>query len=486
MLPSMAQMNASHVPAESLRAPSRLLIDGQLRDSQLSLEVVNPATGQVFTACARTTPALLDEAVAAARRAFGAWSGRPWAERAALLLRMADVIERHGEHLAHTLTTEQGKPLAQAHMEVDRSAAMCRAMSRYSLPVEVLQDDATQHVALHRKPLGVVAAIVPWNVPLMQAVYKIAPAILVGNTVVLKAAPTTPLTALLLGELLADLLPPGVVNIISDGGDIGPLLVAHRDVALVSFTGSTATGRAVMAMAAQQLKRVTLELGGNDAAVVFDDVDVAEVAPKIFRFAFFNSGQVCVSIKRIYVQAGVYDAMCDALAALARKARVGDGLLPGTEFGPLQNRRQYEATKGYLELAHRHGKVIAGGIAPAGHGFFVPPTLVRDICEGNALVDEETFGPVRSVLRFDSASEVLARVNATPYGLGASVWSRDAAKAQEMADRIESGIVWINQHLVAGAHVPIAGAKQSGIGVESGLDGLKELTRIHVISRAVS
>jgi acyl-CoA reductase-like NAD-dependent aldehyde dehydrogenase len=275
-----------------------------------------------------------------------------------------------------------------------------------------------------------------------------------------------------------------VVNIVSDGGDIGPLLVAHREVSMVSFTGSTATGKAVMASAAQQLKRVTLELGGNDAAVVLDDVDVAAVAPKIFRFAFFNSGQVCVSIKRIYVQAGVYDAMCDALAALAQKARVGDGLLPETEFGPLQNRRQYEATQGYLELAHRHGKVIAGGKAPEGPGFFVPPTVVRDIREGNPLVDEETFGPVRSVLRFDSVDEVLARVNATPYGLGSSVWSRDLARAEDIAGRIEAGIVWINQHLVAGPHVPIAGAKQSGIGVESGLDGLKELTRIHVVSRA--
>lgn len=462
----------------------RLLIGGRRRDAPTRLQVVDPATGEVFADCPRTSPELLAEAVACARDAFGSWSRRPLAERAAVLARAADAIEARGADIAALLTREQGKPLAQSRMEVDRAVAMCRQIGQYVPAVEVLQDDALGRVELHRKPLGVVGAIVPWNVPVMQAVYKIAPALAMGNTVVLKTAPTTPLATLLVGEILRETVPPGTVNIVSDGGDIGPLLVAHPDVALLSFTGSTATGQRVMAGAAATLKRVTLELGGNDAAVVLDDVDVAAVAPRLFRFAFFNAGQVCVSIKRIYAQAGVHDALCEALAALARSARVGPGDDPASEIGPLQNRRQYDATLQYLDLAHRHGRVIAGGAALPGPGYFVAPTVVRDIREGNSLVDEESFGPVRSVLRFDSVDDAIARVNASRYGLGGSVWSRDTERATALAHRIESGLVWVNQHIVAGVHVPIAGAKQSGLGVENGRDGLAELSRLQVISIA--
>lgn len=462
----------------------RLLIGGSLRDSPERLPVIDPATGAVFADCPRTTPELLDQAVASARQAFAAWSRRPWADRVAALARIADALEANCDELARILTREQGKPLAQSRLEVDRSVVLCRALGRLEPQIDVVQDDALARVEVHRVPLGVVAAIVPWNVPLMQAVYKIAPAILMGNTIVLKTAPTTPLTGLLVGELLRDIVPAGVVNIVSDGGDIGPLLVAHPDVSLVSFTGSTATGKKVMAGAAATLKRVTLELGGNDAAVVLDDVDVKAVAPKLFRFAFFNGGQVCVSIKRIYAQAGIYDALCDELAALARAARVGPGSDPATEIGPLQNWRQYEAAKHYLTLAHQHGRVIAGGVAPEGPGYFIAPTIVRDITEGNPLIDEETFGPVRSVLRFSTVDEAVARANASRYGLGASVWSADTERARAIAGRIEAGVVWVNQHIAAGAHVPIAGAKQSGIGAELGKEGLAELTRLQVISIA--
>jgi len=455
-----------------------------LRDSAERLSVVNPSTGAVFADCPLTTAAMLGEAVAAARAAFVAWSASSFAQRLTCLASMADAIEARSADLVELLTLETGKPLAQSRMEVDRAVAMCRAMGSFEPRVAVVQDDALAHVEVHRRPLGVVAAIVPWNVPVMQVVNKIVPAIAMGNTIVVKAAPSTPLAALLIGEIICDLLPPGVVNIVSDAGDIGPLLVAHRDVALVSFTGSTATGKQVMAGAAQTLKRITLELGGNDAAVVLDDVDVKAVAAKLFRFAFFNCGQVCVSVKRIYAHTRIHDALCDELAALARAARVGPGSDPASEIGPLQNLRQYEATQRYLELAHRHGVVIAGGHVLPGPGYFVAPTIVRDISEGNPLIDEETFGPVRSVLRFSTVDEVIARVNAGCYGLGASVWSPDLARAHAVATRVEAGIVWINQHLAAGAHVPIAGLKQSGMGVEFGQEGLAELTRIHVISAA--
>lgn len=462
----------------------KLLIDGALIDTGESFSVVNPATEEIVAECPRALPRHLDEAVAAAKRAFPKWRDTSADSRSECLHALAALIERDQQKIAEVLTLEQGKPIATAQAEVGYAIAFCKHFADVRLPPEIVQDDAALRVEVHRKPIGVVGGIVPWNFPFLQAVYKMAPALATGNTFVLKPAPTTPLTALMLAELIAETIPPGVVNVITDAGDLGPLLSVHPDIGKISFTGSTAVGKRVMASASATLKRLTLELGGNDAAIVLEDVDVKDVAGKIFNAAFFNSGQVCIAIKRIYVQASIYDAMCDELARLATAAHVGNGLDPRTEFGPLQNRKQFDDAKRSIALAQTHGKVIAGGDVHSGPGYFVQPTIVRDIAEGNPLVDEETFGPIRPVIRFETVDDAVRRANATAYGLGGSVWTADPVRGAQIAARLECGTGWVNQHLNFGPHIPFGGIKQSGIGVEFGADGLHEFTDIQVVSVA--
>jgi acyl-CoA reductase-like NAD-dependent aldehyde dehydrogenase len=310
------------------------------------------------------------------------------------------------------------------------------------------------------------------------------PALLAGNTLIVKPAPTTPLASLKFAELIADLLPKGVINFITDANDLGDVLTHHPDVRKISFTGSTATGRKVMASAAETLKRITLELGGNDAGVVLDDAKPATVAQGIFNGAFQNSGQVCLAIKRLYVHESIYDEMCNELAQLADAAIVDDGLKQGTQLGPLQNRMQYEKVKAFLEDAKKNGNIVAGGEVIDRPGFFIRPTIVRDISEGSRLVDEEQFGPVLPVLKYASTDEVIKRANATTYGLGASVWSSDTDRAHDVAAQLEAGTVWINTHLDMAPHIPFGGAKNSGLGVEFGEEGLAEFTQLQVINMA--
>jgi acyl-CoA reductase-like NAD-dependent aldehyde dehydrogenase len=339
-------------------------------------------------------------------------------------------------------------------------------------------------VVRQHRPLGVVAAITPWNLPLLLLMIKVAPALLAGNTVVAKPAPTTPLTTLKFGELCTRILPAGVVNFIVDQNDLGSALTSHPDVAKVAFTGSTATGKKVMAGAAGTLKRLTLELGGNDAAIVLGDADPKEVAPKIYAAAMFNAGQACIAIKRVYVHDSLYDAVCDELGRLARETVVGDGLEPGTQMGPIQNKAQFEKVKEYLEDARQHGKIVAGGGVLEREGYFVQPTIVRDVPDDARLVREEQFGPVLPVLRFSDLDEVIARANDTDVGLGGSVWSSDRDRPFGVAARINSGTVWVNKHLDTGPDIPFAGAKQSGIGVEQGQEGLEAFTQATIINMA--
>jgi acyl-CoA reductase-like NAD-dependent aldehyde dehydrogenase len=460
----------------------RLLIGGCLERSPHSLEVVNPATGNSFVRVPKATPAHLEQAVSAAQQAFVSWSTTPVQERRERLLHAADRIHENLDRIAALLTREQGKTLEAATQEVQIAEAFCRYFAPMDFPVEVIEDTATSRIEMHRKALGVVAAITPWNFPFLIAVYKMAPALLAGNTVILKPAPTTPVTTLLLGELMRDIFPPGVVNTLVDDNDLGALLTSHPDVAKVSFTGSTATGKKVMGSAASTLKRLTLELGGNDAAIVLDDADPKKIAPQIFNAAFFNSGQVCIAIKRLYVHENLYSSMCDELAALAERAVVGDGMDPGTQFGPLQNKMQYHKVCRLIEETRAQGTVIAGGKIEERPGYFVPITVIRDIEEGTRLVDEEQFGPVLPVIRYRDVEDVIRRTNASAYGLGGSVWSENIERARTVALRLGSGTVWINQHLAFGPHIPLPGAKESGIGVEFGREGLLEYTRIQVIN----
>lgn len=463
----------------------RLLIKGQLVPGAGSFDVINPATERVLAQCPRADIAQLNEAVAAAKAAFPAWSRRPLVERRELLLKLAESLSARNLEFARLLTQEQGKPLPHAAGELGGAAAMIRAFAAMELPVKVLEETDKVRIVQQRIPLGVVAAITPWNFPMILLMMKVAPALLAGNTVVVKPAPTTPLTTLRFGELCAEIFPAGVINVITDQNDLGNALTSHPDVAKVAFTGSTATGRKVMASVAGTLKRLTLELGGNDAAIVLDDVDPKEVAPKIFNGAMVNSGQVCLAIKRAYVPDSIYDSVCAELAKLADAAVVGDGLKEGTQFGPLQNKAQFEKVKAFVEDGRSRGTIIAGGKALNRPGYFIAPTIVRDIPDDARLVQEEQFGPVLPVLRYSDLDDAIARANASEYGLGATVWSSDPQRAYEVALKIDSGTVWINKHLDLSPMIPFGGAKQSGFGTEMGQEGFEEFTQAKVINMAL-
>jgi len=464
----------------------KLLIDGNLVDSQATLDVINPATEECIAKCPRGTADHFEQAIAAAHKAFQSWKDAPIAERRRLLLTLADKVKAHASDLAHLLVQEQGKPLAEATAEIAYTEFWIRTMAGLEIKMKVLEETEGRRVELHRKPLGVVGAIIPWNFPLLVIAFKLPFALLAGNTLVIKPAPTTPLTTLKFGELCREVFPAGVVNVVTDNNELGSILTSHPLIRKVSMTGSTETGRKVMASAAETIKRITLELGGNDAAIVLSDVDPKKVAPAIFGAAFMNAGQVCLALKRLYVHDDVYDSICGELTKLANDAIVDDGLKQGTTMGPVQNRKQFEKLKQYLADAKANGRIIAGGEVMDRPGYFVRPTIVRDIKDGARLVDEEQFGPILPVIRFGDPEEALKHANASQMGLGGSVWSADAKNAYDLAMRMEAGTVWVNQHLDFGPMIPFGGAKQSGIGTEFGEEGLAEFTQLSVINIAKS
>lgn len=463
---------------------AKLLIDGELVAGEKMLAVINPATGVPFTEVPRASREQAGQAVAAALAAQPKWAALGIDARRAKLLEFADAVRDNRDELARTLVQEQGKPLAEATAEITYAEAFIRYFAGLDVPVQVLEDTAASRVEVHRKPLGVVVGITPWNLPVLIASYKIAPALLLGNTLVLKPAPTTPVTTLMLGALASRIFPKGVLNVVADDNDLGPFLTEHKDVSKVSFTGSTPTGRKVMASAASTLKRLTLELGGNDAGIVLGDVDVKQMAPRIFGAAFFNAGQVCIALKRVYAHSAIYDALCDELSSLASTLVVGDGLAEGTTLGPVQNKAQFEKAKQFLADAAKDGRVIAGGRVREGGGYFIEPTIVRDIANGASVVAEEQFAPILPIIRFDDLDQVIEDANGTEYGLGGSVWSADSQRAYEIAQRMNTGTVWVNQHCAFGPHIPMAGAKQSGIGVELGQAGLGEFSQTTVFNIA--
>ena len=460
----------------------KMLVGGELVDGASSFDVINPATGESFAQCPKADAALIDRAVAAAKQAFPAWAARPIEERAALIGQISDALEARAGEFASLLTSEQGKPLDQAMYEVMGSVFTLRAFAEMRIDPKTLREGNGNTVTEHRTPLGVVAAITPWNFPIILVMNKMGPALITGNTMVIKPAPTTPLTTLLLGEVCAKILPAGVVNVVCDQNDLGALLTSHKDVAKVAFTGSTATGKKVMASAAEGVKRVTLELGGNDAAIVLDDVDARQVARKVYGGAMANAGQICVAIKRAYVPASMYEDFCDELATLAKAAVVDDGAKQGTTVGPIQNRMQFEKVKALLEDAKARGTVIAGGEALDRPGYFMPPTIVRDLDDDAPLVREEQFGPVLPVLKYTEIDDVIARANDSDMGLGGTVWGRDLDRATAVAKRIDTGTVWVNQYLAIDANIPFRGSKQSGLGGELGESGLHEYTQPHIIN----
>ncbi|WP_326635264.1 aldehyde dehydrogenase family protein [Streptosporangium sp. NBC_01755] len=460
-----------------------MTIDGTAVRGSATFSVEDPATGKVLAVAPDATSAQLDDAFRAAARALPGWAadadGRESALNAA-----ADAVVAAADELTELVTSEQGKPLAEARAEVLGTVAALRHFAGVRLEPMVLQDGPEARVVVRRRPVGVVAAITPWNAPLLVAGgMKIAPALAAGNTVVLKPSPFTPLATLRLGEVLRPVLPAGVVNVLSGGAtDLGRWMTSHPVPRLITFTGSPRTGRLVAESAARDLKRTVLELGGNDPAIVLDDAVVSDVAEALFWGAFGNAGQTCVAVKRVYVPESLRDELVAALAAIADTVVVGDGHDPATRMGPLT----YDAQRSIVgelvtDAVRRGGRVAAGGAPIEGPGYFYRPTILDSVADGFRIVDEEQFGPALPVVAYRDVEQVLATVNASEYGLGSSVWSADPARGRVVADRIEAGTTWVNTHKnVLWPVQPIAGVKQSGLGAELGAWGMESFTELSV------
>ena len=460
------------------------LIDGKMVDNGQWLEVLNPATEQVVGRVPSCGKEELDSAVAAARRAFTQWKKTTAEERQQVVQGIAAAIKENADELYRLLTSEQGKPHAQAQQEIYGAAGLAAAQSTLTLDDVINQDDDTRLSRTRRVPVGVVGGIVPWNFPIMMAIQKIVPALVAGCTIVLKPSPFTPLTTLRVAELIKDVVPAGTVNIITGEDTLGPLITEHPDIDKITFTGSTATGKKIMEGASGDLKRITLELGGNDASIVLPDADVQKVAEQLFWSSFSNAGQVCIAAKRIYIHEDIYDDLSKAIADYAKTVVVGDGSQQGTGVGPIQNKKQYERVLDLIQDAKDNGyKFLTGGDKdPSGTGYYVPITILDNPPEDARIVAEEQFGPVMPLMKFASVDEVIERANNSEYGLAGAVWTKDTDKGVEIAEQLETGTVWINEFMQLSPFAPFGGHKQSGFGAEYGIDGLKEFTYPQVIT----
>ncbi len=466
---------------------TQMIINGELRQSQNPVDVLNPATEEAFSQCHFSSSNDLDDAVQAARNAFPAWSATSDKERKSKLMELAAIMQDNMPELMELVTKESGKPMGGLNgigsgMEVGGAMAWIQSNASIDLPVEVIQDNDDARIEMHRKPLGVVGSITPWNWPLMIAIWHVMPAIRSGNTVVIKPSPLTPVATTRFFEMANEVLPAGVLNVVHGDTEIGAGISAHKGIDKVIFTGSTPTGKRVMESAAVNLKRLTLELGGNDAGIVLPGANVAEVAPKLFGAGFHNNGQTCAALKRLYVHESQYEEMCAALAELANNTAVGNGLEESTELGPLQNAKQLAIVKDLVDNARsNNARIVAGGDKIDGLGYFFQPTIVADQSDGDRLVDEEQFGPVLPVIKYSDLDDVIERANRSASGLGGSVWSDDIEQAKKVACRLECGSAWINEHGSLQPDVPFGGVKQSGFGVEFGVYGLEEYTSIQAV-----
>ena len=450
-------------------------------------EIKDPATGELIGHAPQSTTADLDAAVERARTAQRDWATLSHAERSAALNRAADAIEANASALAELLSREQGKPVKNgpnAAFEVGGCVAWTRAAAGFEIEPEVLVDDESGRAELHWMPIGVVGGIGPWNWPMMISVWQIAPALRMGNTVVLKPSEYTPLSVLALAHVMNQALPEGVLQVLAGDGELGRAFTAHDGIDKITFTGSTATGKAIMKSAADDLKRLTLELGGNDAGIVLDDADPKAIAEGLFWGAFINTGQTCAALKRLYVPDALYDAVCEELVAVARAMPMGNGLEEQNVLGPLQNKAQYDIVARLVQAAKDGGaRVLLGGDPDeSAPGFFYPTTLVADIDNDNPLVAEEQFGPALPIVRYTDLEQAIAWANGLEVGLGASVWSPDLERAKQVALRLEAGAVWINKHGAIDPRVPFGGVKHSGMGREFGVLGLTEMAEAKSIS----
>lgn len=454
--------------------PYYLSIAGDLVSTDAHFDVFNPATGEVFAKAPSGSPEQLEAAIAAAKGAFKTWSVLSYDQRQRYLDAYADALLEHRDELARLLTLEQGKPLTtMAEPEVDQAISWIRQIAARRIPVEIVEENDSHIVELHHTPLGVVGAITPWNFPVLLALWKVAPALITGNTMVIKPSPFTPLTTLRFGQIAQSVLPAGVLSVVSGGNELGPQMTAHPDIAKISFTGSTETGKHVIRSAAGTVKRLTMEMGGNDAAIVMPDADWQAIIPQLYWGAIGNSGQWCVGIKRLYVHSSYRAEFVAAFVEYAQQQVMGDGLDPAVTVGPVQNKMQYDKVRSFLDDIKANGyKVALGGeVDESRPGYFIPVTVVDNPPESSMIVQQEQFGPIVPIIAYDDVDDVVARANDSPFGLGGSVWGRDTQAAVAVANRLETGMVWVNEIHTQGIDIPFGGHKQSGIGTEHGHEG---------------
>ncbi|KAK4202315.1 putative potassium-activated aldehyde dehydrogenase [Triangularia verruculosa] len=453
------------------------IIGNALSSTPETRQAVDPSTEELLYPVPVSKQPEVDKAVSAAKAAFPAWRELSFDERAQYILRYADAIEANLFGLQELLMKEAGKPVSNAAGELGFALAHLRETAKLRLEDEVIEDNEERKASVRYIPVGVGVGIVPWNYPVLLGVGKLGPAVLSGNTFIWKPSPYSPYTALKLGEIAAQIFPPGVVQVLSGDESLGPLFTTHPDVAKISFTGSTATGKKVMQACAGTLKRLTLELGGNDAAVVCEDVDVEKVVQKIGPMAFMHSGQICMDIKRLYIHEKIYDQFLAALVQVVKSFKVGGGGDPEAFLGPVQNSMQFAKVKDlYSEISKQNWQVAVGG-EPVGSdkrkGFFLPPTIIDNPPDDSRIVVEEPFGPIMPVLKWRDEDDVVKRANNTNMGLGASVWSNDIARAEKLAKRLEAGSIWVNSHFELSPYVPFGGHKWSGVGMDWGIVGMK-------------
>ena len=431
----------------------KMLIDGELVDQKEGrFGVVNPATGDIFAWCPTATLELTEHAVAAASEAYAKWKDTEVADRRHCLLKALRTFKAHADDLAMLLCMEQGKPLSEAYSEIESCYPMFGKCAYQDVETVDNYEGTNKHtVHTRRVPLGVCALITPWNYPIFTAVQKLCPAIMTGNTVVLKPSPFTPLSSLLLGALFKNVFPKGVFNVLTglDAGAfaLGRYLTNHPQVAKISFTGSTVTGRKIMQAACTNFKRITLEMGGNDAAIVRPDVDITEAAEGVFKSAFANTGALCCAIKRVYVHESIFRPFVEEMVRLAVSAKTGDSFSENVEYGPVNNEQQYNRGVVLVEDARTRGAEIECGGERIGHeGYFYKPTIITNVTDSTRIVREEQFFPALPILSYSTDDEAVKRANDTPYGLGGSVWSKDVAMATKMAHRLRVGTSWVNCH----------------------------------------
>ncbi|WP_159981997.1 MULTISPECIES: aldehyde dehydrogenase family protein [unclassified Novosphingobium] len=447
--------------------------------------VIHPADGEVIAECPEAQVSDVDAAVDAARAAYPGWAALSWGARRERLEAFADALHRNRKALAFIIAAETGRPLRRAWSEVFFSVDFVRTIAAQELP-ETVYDRAGLRARLVHRPLGVVGAIAPWNAPVILAVAKIANALLAGDTLVLRPAPQTPLSALFMGQLAREIFPAGVYNTITGDAAVGAAMASHPGIAKISFTGSTGTGRLIAAAAAPTLKKLTLELGGNDAAIVLDDADPADVAACAYAISLQNAGQFCAAIKRLYVHESLYSAVRDRLLMLMENATAESPFDPASTMAPLQSQAQLDRVAGFAQDAAGRGCTVhQEPFAETTRGFFMAPALVEGCSAGMPLVDEEQFGPVLPIMPFTDDEDVLTLANAGEYGLGGSVWSADVERAIALASRLECGSAWVNQHGAYSAGLPLPFARQSGLGMDYAHFGVLEHARAMLINARV-